>query len=304
MANNSVKPDQYRGRFAPSPTGPLHFGSLASAVASYLQARSNHGIWLVRIEDIDPPREVPGSSNDILRTLEQHGLNWDDSVLYQSEQTERYLSALDSLDHQQLLYRCQCSRKTIARSQQQLGISIYPGTCRERRIESNTTFAIRIKTQDINIAFVDRIQGSHQQNLASDVGDFVLRRADGWIAYQLAVVVDDAFQGITEVVRGSDLLDNTPRQIMLQNSLSLLTPHYAHHPVAANQKGEKLSKQSHANPVDQTPPLQNLHKVLDFLGQNPPDHNDFSRPEELRDWAINHWNLKSVPNITQITISE
>lgn len=302
MANTGKK-NQYRGRFAPSPTGPLHFGSLASAVASYLQARSNQGIWLVRIEDIDPPREVPGSSDDILLTLEQHGLHWDESILYQSQQTERYLSALETLDQLRLLYHCQCSRKTIAESQQQLGISVYPGTCRERRIESAQTSAVRIKTQDRDVAFVDHIQGLYQQNMANDVGDFILRRADGWIAYQLAVVVDDAYQGITEVVRGSDLLDNTPRQIMLQNNLTLVTPHYSHHPVAANLKGEKLSKQSHASPISQTPPLQNLHKVLDFLGQNPPNENEFSGPEELRDWAIIHWNLKSVPNVNQITVS-
>ncbi|WP_455376718.1 tRNA glutamyl-Q(34) synthetase GluQRS [Kaarinaea lacus] len=292
----------YRGRFAPSPTGPLHFGSLVSAVASYLQARSKSGSWLVRIEDIDPPREMPGSSDSILRTLEQHGLYWDEPVLFQSQQSDRYISALEKLNQQALLYNCRCSRKTISEAQHSLGISIYPGTCRNQSVNVTPETATRVIADERTFSFEDRIQGEFTQQLAREVGDFVLRRADGLFAYQLAVVIDDAYQRISEVVRGSDLLDNTPRQIMLQDYLALPTPGYAHHPVATNAVGEKLSKQTFARPVDDSPAIQNIVKVLDFLGQNPPEHTEFSSLDTLWDWAILHWDIENIPRQKTITV--
>ncbi len=302
--NDNDNDKVYRGRFAPSPTGPLHFGSLVSAVASFLQAKSQRGAWLVRIEDIDPPREVVGSSDSILRTLEQHGLHWDEPVLYQSRQTDCYISALENLNQQKLLYHCQCSRKTISDLQQSQGMTVYPGTCRELAISPQQNTATRIITENRNLLFTDRIQGEFKQQLAREVGDFVLRRADGLFAYQLAVVTDDALQRITEVVRGSDLLDNTPRQIMLQNHLSLPTPAYAHHPVATNANGEKLSKQTFARPVDESPPLANIIKVLDFLGQNPPASADFASLEELWLWAIAHWDIENIPRRRAINVEQ
>jgi glutamyl-Q tRNA(Asp) synthetase len=306
MADSASSLIQYRGRFAPSPTGPLHFGSLVSAVASYLQAKANDGQWLVRIEDLDPPRELLGCSDDILRTLEHHGLSWDESILYQSQRTDHYISMMEQLDQQQLLYHCHCSRKSIIKTQQALGISVYPGTCRDQPSDLNQAStvraSVRIRTDDRQLSFVDQLQGHFQQNLAHDVGDFILRRSDGWIAYQLAVVVDDAFQQITEVVRGSDLLDNTPRQILLQKYLGLPTPDYAHHPVATNLEGDKLSKQTFAKAIVQTTPTENIIKALDFLGQNPPDALEFSILDDLWYWAISHWDLKSVPHVMKVAI--
>lgn len=293
----------YRGRFAPSPTGPLHFGSLISAVASYLQAKTKSGIWLVRIEDIDPPREIPGSSDSILRTLEQHQLFWDEEVSFQSQQSDRYLIALSSLHQQSKLFQCKCSRKTVMENQQRAGISIYPGTCREKRFNETEHTSTRVIVETQTIAFNDKIQGNYQQQLAEQVGDFVLRRADGLFAYQLAVVVDDAFQQITEVVRGYDLLDNTPRQILLQKYLGFNTPTYAHHPVATNTKGEKLSKQTYARPADETPPMQNLVEVLDFLGQNPPSESEFGSLSELWEWAIAHWDINKIPRESSIPLT-
>lgn len=304
MSVHSGNLTTYRGRFAPSPTGPLHFGSLISAVASYLQARTNNGAWLVRIEDIDPPREVPGSSDNILHTLEQHGFHWDEAVLYQSQHHDRYEAALDALWQQTRLYFCQCSRKKIAEAQQAKDISIYPGTCRNLSLTSCTNASIRVVVEDQTISFKDPVQGTFQQNLIKDVGDFVLRRADGLFAYQLAVVVDDVYQQITEVVRGSDLLDNTPRQILLHQYLSLETPDYVHHPVATNTTGEKLSKQTFANPVDIRAALTNIHKVLDFLGQNPPSVSDFNNLEDLWQWAIQHWDLGLIPNKAGIVVTD
>ena len=298
MGNSNL----YRGRFAPSPTGPLHFGSLVSAIASYLQARSKNGSWLVRIEDIDPPRETPGSSDSILRTLEQHGLYWDEPVLFQSQQSDRYISALENLNQQALLYHCLCSRKTISEAQHSLGISIYPGTCRRQSVKATPDTATRVIADERTFSFKDRIQGEFEQQLAREVGDFVLRRADGLFAYQLAVVIDDAYQQISEVVRGSDLLDNTPRQIMLQDYLTLPTPEYVHHPVATNADGEKLSKQTFAKPVDDSPAIQNIVKVLDFLGQNPPKHTEFSSLDTLWDWAILHWDIENIPRQKTIPV--
>ena len=235
----------YVGRFAPSPTGPLHFGSLVAALASWLDARAAEGRWLVRIEDLDPPRAVPGAADEILRTLDRLGLGWDGPVLYQSRRSASYEAALESLD----TYWCGCTRREIADSsigRATDGAQIYPGTCRTGLAPGKTPRALRLRTGGEEIAFTDRVQGPQRQILEREIGDFVLLRADGQFAYQLAVVVDDAEQGVTDVVRGADLLDSTPRQIFLQRLLGYPMPRYLHVPAAVNQAGEKLSKQTGA----------------------------------------------------------
>ena len=261
----------YRGRFAPSPSGPLHFGSLVAAVASYLEARSRNGTWLVRMEDLDKPRVVPGAGDDILRTLEACGMEWAGPVVHQSARTDAYHRALHELRRSGALYACACSRREIADSAI-AGIEgyVYPGTCREGTPEARRARAWRVRASGGRIAFDDAIQSRLEQDIEAEIGDFVLYRADGIYAYQLAVVVDDAEQGITDVVRGADLIDSTPRQIFLQNLLRLPSPRYAHVPVAANARGEKLSKQTRAAPISRGNPAAALHAVLDFLGQAPP----------------------------------
>ena len=254
----------YTGRFAPSPTGPLHMGSLIAAAASWLDARAAGGRWLLRIEDLDRPRCMPGAADAILRTLERLGLHWDGEVVYQSARTERYRAALERL--QPHTYWCGCTRREIADSSLGLasdGARIYPGTCRAR--SPREPRALRVRTSREPIAFADRVQGRCEQLLERDVGDFVLYRADGQFAYQLAVVVDDAEQGVTDVVRGADLLDSTPRQIYLQRLLGYTTPRYLHVPVALNASGEKLSKQTAAAPIEAD--RHALGRALRFLGQ-------------------------------------
>ncbi|MBV9192437.1 MAG: tRNA glutamyl-Q(34) synthetase GluQRS [Betaproteobacteria bacterium] len=267
----------YIGRFAPSPTGPLHFGSLVAAVASFLDARTAKGRWLVRIEDLDEPRCVPGAADDILRTLERLGLAWDGEVVYQSKRHSLYGDALRRL--QGRTYWCTCSRREVADSSLGLatdGAHIYPGTCRGAGLQTGR--ALRVRTAADEICFDDRVQGKRCQVLQHDVGDFVLHRADGMYTYQLAVVVDDAAQCITDVVRGADLLDSTPRQIHLQRSLGLPTPRYLHVPAAVNAKGEKLSKQTGAHAI--APTWATVRQALDFLGQPAAD----SLEEAMRHW--------------------
>jgi glutamyl-Q tRNA(Asp) synthetase len=291
MAN----PASYRGRFAPSPTGPLHFGSLVAAVGSYLEARVHHGSWLVRMEDLDPPREMPDAASLILATLETYGFEWDGPVLYQSARTAAYETALDSLRKNGGLYPCGCSRREIADSALH-GIEgpVYPGTCRNGLAPGKTARAWRIRVNDHAITFHDAVQGTVSQNLAQDIGDFVLKRADGLYAYQLAVAVDDAEQGITHVVRGADLLHSTHRQIYLQHLLQLPTPDYAHLPLATNAAGEKLSKQTLAAPLDNRAPASALWRALTFLGQRPPAalQHDLSG---LWQWALGQWDIRRVP---------
>ncbi|MGB7816008.1 MAG: tRNA glutamyl-Q(34) synthetase GluQRS [Methylotenera sp.] len=287
----------YVGRFAPSPTGPLHFGSLVAAVASYCDARANGGQWLVRMEDLDKPREVKGAADDILRTLEAFGFAWDREVWYQSQRAEFYESALQTLKDKGLVYPCTCSRKEIADSAIASGIesAIYPKTCLKHALKPNAHAAYRALTLDENIAFLDKIQGEVSQNLAYDVGDFILKRADGLFAYQLAVVVDDAAQGVTHIVRGADLLDSTPRQIYLQQLFGFATPHYAHVPVVCNPDGEKLSKQTLAKPIDMRAPGHALFDALSFLGQHPPTALTSAMLDEIWRWAITNWNIANVP---------
>jgi glutamyl-Q tRNA(Asp) synthetase len=319
----------YRGRFAPSPTGSLHFGSLVAALGSYLDAKHHLGTWLVRMEDLDTPRCTPETADDILRTLEAYGLHWDSEVVYQSQRSSSYEQALQQLKNLGAVYPCCCTRKEIADSALQ-GIEgfVYPGTCKNgmrphpnplpkgEGMTAQRTTAWRVRTDLLlpphrgkvgmnvtqdrhlstltlirggNVEFDDVLQGRINQNLASDIGDFVVKRADGLFAYQLAVVVDDAMQGITHVVRGADLLLSTPRQIYLQKLLGLPTPNYLHLPIVVNAQGEKLSKQTLAQPIQKNKVAQTLFAALGFLQQQPPAELQSGKAEEIVDWAVAHW---------------
>lgn len=296
----------YRGRFAPSPTGPLHFGSLVAALGSYLEARHHGGEWLVRMEDLDPPREVAGASRLILETLERLGFEWDGQVWFQSRRHEAYLEVLDRLYHDRLTYRCACSRKMIAERIQQLGLppGVYPGSCRNNSASPHQQHAIRVLTEGQKVSFDDALQGTVSQDVEREVGDFVLRRADGLFAYQLAVVVDDAEQGITHVVRGSDLLDSTPRQIALQRLLGYPTPKYLHLPVAVNAEGQKLSKQTFAPAVNADDPLPALVTALRFLGQNPPPELLEGDLDSFWRWAVTNWQADALPRKLSIPFTD
>jgi glutamyl-Q tRNA(Asp) synthetase len=262
-----TRPDGYRGRFAPSPTGPLHAGSLAAALASWLDARAHGGAWLVRIEDLDPPREVPGAACDILETLAAFGMESDEPVEFQSRRGALYEVAFGRLMQDGRVYGCACSRAEIERAIATAGMrsEIYPGTCRAGP-NGRALRAWRFRVPTDAVGFDDRIAGRIEQRLEDDVGDFVVRRADGLWAYQLAVVVDDAAQRISDVVRGADLLDNTPRQIALQRSLGLATPRYMHVGVVVNERGEKLSKQTGAQALDRNNVLGELARAAQHLG--------------------------------------
>lgn len=296
MKRKPSLPDSgYRGRFAPSPTGPLHFGSLVAAVGSYLDAKHHRGTWLVRMEDLDAPRCIPGAADDILRTLDIFGLHSEEPVLYQSQRTAAYDAALQQLRTGGTAYPCCCTRREVADSALN-GIEgpVYPGTCRHGIPAGRTARAWRVRTDNDAIGFDDGLQGLQSQHLESQIGDFVVKRADGLFAYQLAVVVDDAFQGITRIVRGADLLASTARQIHLQHLLGLPTPQYMHLPVAVNAAGEKLSKQTLAAPVDVSHPVATLTRVLDFLQQRPPENTAASSVTTLLDWAITHWDAEKL----------
>jgi glutamyl-Q tRNA(Asp) synthetase len=277
----------YVGRFAPSPTGPLHFGSLVAALASWLDARAARGRWLLRIEDLDAPRTQPGAADDILRSLERLGLTWDGPVIYQSLRGAHYEAALRRL--QPHTYWCGCTRREIADSALGLaadGAQIYPGTCRSGLPSDKTNRALRVRTNRRPIFFEDRVQGAQEQSVEELVGDFVLYRADGQFAYQLAVVVDDAEQGVTDVVRGTDLIDSTARQIHLQRLLGYPAPRYLHVPVAANAFGEKLSKQTGAQAIDPSRRQDLIPRLLAFLGQ---------RVTLDLDQAVADWNPARIP---------
>jgi len=282
----------YVGRFAPSPTGELHFGSLIAAVASYLQARRHDGLWLVRIEDIDPPREVEGSAKRILADLRRLGLVPDRPVLHQASRFPAYREARDRLLSDGLAFRCSCTRSNLPPGEP------YPGTCRHGPTRSTRRHSIRLKADDQPVHFIDGLQGPQEEYLASSSGDFVIWRSDDLPAYQLAVVIDDAFQGITEVVRGADLLDSTPRQIFLQRTLGLSSPAYIHLPVATIG-GKKLSKRYGSDPVSTASPVESLRAVLDFLGQRPPALPDLG---DLWAWAIENWSLSKVPEVAEIAL--
>jgi glutamyl-Q tRNA(Asp) synthetase len=290
-----------RGRFAPSPTGPLHFGSLAAAVASWLDARANGGEWLVRIEDVDETRTVPGAAGAILRQLDAFGLAHDGEVVWQSRRKPVYEAALDRLRAQGLVYRCRCSRKEIADSALP-GIegAVYPGTCRKLGLDPSVAGADRFLVGGEAVSFIDRVQGTISQDVARDIGDFVLKRRDGLHAYQLAVVVDDADQGITDVVRGADLLQSTPRQILLQRRLGYPAPRYLHIPVATNAAGEKLSKQTLAPAIDSGEAGRWLAAALDFLGQPKPT---VTAPSRVLEQAVRNWDPARIPRRAAIAVN-
>lgn len=300
---SSAPTKTYRGRFAPSPTGPLHFGSLIAAVGSFLDARSCGGEWLVRMEDLDPPREVSGAADDILRTLEAFGLYWDREVMYQSRRHGAYQQTLQRLEHAQLVYPCGCSRKDIRENTARSGSGdVYPGTCRDGLPQGREARSLRLRVPDLNVRFGDRLQGDIEEWLPEKSGDFIIRRADGLFAYQLAVVVDDAEQGITDVVRGADLLDSTCRQIFLQQSLGVARPRYLHLPVAVNEHGEKLSKQTKAPAVSPRQAVAALTAALRFLGQSVPDGLESSQQADFWSWAVPNWQSGRIPKTRIIEV--
>ncbi len=285
----------YIGRFAPSPTGPLHFGSLLAALASFLDAKSNQGLWLLRIEDLDPPREPVGAADEILQQLDKLQLNWDGEVLHQSSRLDAYQQALTQLADQSLCFHCLCTRSQI----REMGAA-YNGHCRNHTETPDEPAAIRIRTASDPISFTDRVFGEISQNIEREVGDFILKRKDGLFAYQLAVVVDDAHQEITHVVRGSDLLESTPRQVYLQKILNLSTPAYCHVPVIVDEHGQKLSKQQFAEPVNSKNGNALIYHALKLLGQNPETGLCQESVSVILKWAIEHWDIQAVPKLANM----
>ncbi|MCW1243540.1 tRNA glutamyl-Q(34) synthetase GluQRS [Pseudomonas sp. SAICEU22] len=279
----------YTGRFAPTPSGHLHFGSLVAALASYLDARAVGGRWLLRMEDLDPPREEPGAQAAILKALESYGFEWDGEMVRQSDRHEAYQQVIDRLFSRGLAYACTCSRKQLEPYQ-----GIYPGLCRNAGHDAEDA-AIRLRVPELEYHFVDRVQGEFRQHLGREAGDFVIRRRDGLYAYQLAVVLDDAWQGISDIVRGADLLDSTPRQLYLQELLGLPRPRYLHVPLITQPDGHKLGKSYRSPPLtaDQATPL--LLRALRALGQQPAPELVDASPGELLAWGIRHWDAGKIP---------
>lgn len=286
----------YCGRFAPSPTGPLHFGSLVAAVASFADARSQLGNWLVRVEDVDETRTRPGAEQEILATLQAFGMHWDQPPVRQSERKPLYEAAIAQLRRGGLAYRCNCSRRLIA-TLATMGAEgpIYPGTCRRNPPPRDMPAAWRIRVEDRTIGFTDRVVGETRQNLAREIGDFIVRRIDGYYAYQLAVVVDDQAQGITDIVRGADLLWSTPRQLWLQQQLGYRTPRYAHIPLAYGADGHKLSKRDTAHPIDAANPVTGLRAAWQHLGQLEPPA-ELPSAKAFWEWALPRWRIERVPH--------
>ena len=285
---SGTRTQNYVGRFAPSPTGPLHFGSLVAALATWLDARSQDGTWLLRIEDLDPPREDPSAPDIIMRQLEAFGLTWDGTPLFQSARQEAYDEALEELKNKGALFVCTCSRKSVR--------GVYPGTCRERHLEENLAqaSALRFRVPDKTTTFHDRISGPHTFDLSNKLGDFIIRRRDGRTAYQLAVVVDDEFQNVTDVIRGDDLLDSTPRQQCIIEALGYQTLRYGHVPVVLGSDRKKLSKQAHAAPVATENSGKAVRDALVCLGQiNLPDTEDV---QVLLSWATENWQPNMIPS--------
>ncbi|MBF0220388.1 MAG: tRNA glutamyl-Q(34) synthetase GluQRS [Gammaproteobacteria bacterium] len=298
-----------RGRFAPSPTGALHAGSLLTATASYLNIRQAGGEWLLRIEDIDSPRTVKGADREILTALEAFGFEWQGEVTYQSRRHALYLDALQTLQQKNQLYPCRCSRKTLKLRRQQhasplLQENPYPGYCRQQPLTSLQVkdAALRLRCGDVSIDFADLIQGSHRHRLQEQYGDFILRRRDGYYAYQLVVVVDDLEQGITEVVRGADLLPTTAAQIYLRHQLmpQQPPPHFAHLPLLTNQLGEKLSKMSRADALNPACAVPTLWQILQILGQQPPVELLDGDLNALWRWGVANWQLRKIPQTRQL----
>ncbi|WP_286264995.1 tRNA glutamyl-Q(34) synthetase GluQRS [Thalassotalea atypica] len=289
--------NQYRGRFAPSPSGFLHFGSLIAALASYLDAKTNHGLWLVRIEDIDPPREKVGASKQILSTLEAYGLHWDETELYQSRQSQFYDQILTELNQKQLSYFCDCTRARIKK----IG-GIYQGHCRDRNLPENNC-ATRLVNHYPIIGYHDLIQGQVHCDHALAHEDFTIKRKDGLYAYQLAVVIDDIYQGISHVIRGCDLLEPTARQLTFYKTLNVAPPQFGHFPLAVNSEGYKLSKQNNAPSISTTRPQPSLIAALAFLGQQPLKQLLDADVSEIIKWAVENWSISNIPRQTQIEFS-
>jgi len=281
----------YVGRFAPSPTGPLHLGSLATAVASFMHARQARGEWLVRIEDIDPPREVPGAADDILRTLEAFELEWDRPVLFQSRRLAAYGAAAERLLAAGRAFRCRCSRSEI-RAVNEGESARYPGTCRDLHIPPGDA-AVRVRVDPGRVIFEDGLQGTIEADLLATLGDYVVVRRDGLPAYHLAVVLDDGEQGVTTIVRGVDLLDSTAAHVHLQGVLGLPTPRYFHLPVVVNERGQKLSKQTGATAIDARD-VATAARVLEVLGLAVPAALAGERPGVLWRWAAERWSIDSL----------
>ncbi|MEB0040728.1 MULTISPECIES: tRNA glutamyl-Q(34) synthetase GluQRS [unclassified Pseudomonas] len=293
-----MKSPSYIGRFAPTPSGYLHFGSLVAALASYLDARAVGGKWLMRMEDLDPPREVSGAQTAILRTLESYAFEWDGELINQSQRHEAYEQVIHRWLSQGLAYACTCSRKQLERSN-----GVYPGGCRNLGHDTDNA-AIRIRVPELNYVFEDRVQGLFTQHLGRDVGDFVIRRRDGLYAYQLAVVIDDAWQGITDVVRGADLLDSTPRQIYLQELLGLPQPRYLHVPLIVQPDGNKLGKSYRSPPLEQGQATSLLLRALRALGQPADDELNYASPHEVLKWGIQRWNATLIPRLRSLEEAE
>ena len=277
----------YIGRFAPSPTGPLHFGSLVAAVASYLDARSQRGLWYLRIEDLDPARESASAPNVIMQQLALHGLNWDGAVLYQSDRLDAYLQARDQLSHDEYLYPCTCSRKETPR--------VYSGHCLDNGVNDlNQPHSLRFHIKEPELGIQDRLFGPLQWTKQLDMGDFIVRRKDGLNAYHLAVVVDDIYQGITDVLRGADLVDSTPMQLSLFKALQKTPPRYCHIPVVLGTDGRKLSKQAFAEPISSKTAAENIRRALVFLDQKNIQGNSVN---ELLQNAARSWDLERIPRL-------
>lgn len=286
---------RYTGRFAPTPSGLLHFGSLLTAVASYLDARRHQGRWLVRIEDLDTPRKIPGASEHILHTLRTYGLHWDGEVVNQSERLPRYRQVIEQWLENGQAYYCDCPRREITASN-----GVYPGTCRERALPPAPDHAVRLRVADQPLSFHDRLQGTVTQNILQACGDFIIRRRDGIIAYQLAVVIDDIDQGMTDIVRGADLLDSTPRQLWMYRLLQHPAPRYLHVPLIMRPDGEKLSKRLGSAPLEADQATATLHRVLRILTPDIPLELSTAPVREQLDWAVRHWQPDRLPPGRQI----
>ncbi|KXI23302.1 tRNA glutamyl-Q(34) synthetase GluQRS [Photobacterium sanguinicancri] len=287
----------YVGRFAPSPSGPLHFGSLIAALGSYLQAKSQQGKWLVRMEDLDPPREMPGAADDILRTLEAYGLHWDGDVMYQSQRHDAYQAQIDQWLSEQHAYYCQCTRKQIKEAG-----GFYPGTCRDLHLSAQGC-AVRLKVNAPITEFDDLLHGRIEIPLSLAQEDFIIHRRDGLFAYNLAVVLDDIEQGVTEVVRGADLIEPTGRQIGLYRQLNQPEVRYLHLPLAVTENGNKLSKQNHAPAIDKQQPKPALLAAMRFLAMTPPEALGQASLAEILNWGVQNWQHNTLPKSTAITLA-
>lgn len=290
------------GRFAPSPSGPLHLGSLLAALASYLQARAQGGRWLLRIDDVDTPRVKSGAERRIVQALNHYGLRWDGTILRQSTREAAYGRAIDRLKALRSAFDCGCTRREARAGKPGLEGPIYPGTCRGGLPEGRTPRSVRFRVDDRTLCIDDRIQGLYRQTLDCDIGDFVIRRADGIVAYQLATVLDDHEQVVTEIVRGADLLSSTPRQLAIYQALDFPIPHYAHLPLLVDGAGEKLGKSTGAPPLDGQEPARQLFHCLDLLGQQPPDLLRATSVGRVLRWATDNWSLEAVPRKAQVVL--